>query len=48
MLRRLNRAQYENTVRDLFAVNVALKEMLPDDTIGRASTMWEPLAFRRC
>jgi Protein of unknown function (DUF1592)/Protein of unknown function (DUF1588)/Protein of unknown function (DUF1587)/Protein of unknown function (DUF1585)/Protein of unknown function (DUF1595)/Planctomycete cytochrome C len=33
-LRRLNRVEYENTVRDLFAVNVAVKEMLPEDTIS--------------
>jgi len=33
VLRRLNRVEYENTVRDLFAVNVAVKEILPEDTI---------------
>ena len=31
VLRRLNRAEYENTVHDLFAVNVSVKEMLPED-----------------
>src|SRR6185295_11002531 len=31
VLRRLNRVEYENTVRDLFAVNVAVKEILPED-----------------
>ncbi|MGV3722202.1 MAG: DUF1592 domain-containing protein [Actinomycetota bacterium] len=30
-LRRLNRVEYENTVRDLFAVSVSVKELLPDD-----------------
>ena len=34
VLRRLNRVEYENTVRDLFHVNVAVKEMLPEDTIS--------------
>ncbi len=29
--RRLNRAEYENTVRDLLAVETPLKEMLPED-----------------
>ncbi len=33
-LRRLNRTEYENTVRDLFAVEVAVKELLPEDTIA--------------
>jgi len=35
VLRRLNRVEYENTVRDLFAVNVMVKEMLPEDTIAQ-------------
>ena len=35
VLRRLNRVEYENTVRDLFAVNVAVKEMLPEDAIAQ-------------
>ena len=35
VLRRLNRVQYENTVRDLFAVDVMVKEMLPEDTIAQ-------------
>jgi hypothetical protein len=30
-LRRLNRVEYENTVRDLFGVNVSVKEILPED-----------------
>jgi len=34
VLRRLNRVEYENTVRDLFAVDVAVKELLPEDTIA--------------
>lgn len=33
-LRRLNRTEYENTVRDLFAVDVAVKELLPEDTVA--------------
>jgi len=33
-LRRLNRAEYENTVRDLLGVDIDLKEMLPPDTSG--------------
>ena len=32
VLRRLNRAQYENTVRDLLAVDINLKDLLPEDT----------------
>ncbi len=32
VLRRLNRIEYENTVRDLLEVDVDLKEMLPADT----------------
>ena len=31
VLRRLNRVEYENTVRDLFACRVSVKEMLPED-----------------
>ncbi len=34
VLRRLNRVEYENTVRDLFAVNVSVKELLPEDTVS--------------
>lgn len=30
--RRLNRAEYENTIRDLLGVSIELKEMLPPDT----------------
>lgn len=32
VLRRLNRVEYENTVRDLFGVYVQVKEQLPEDT----------------
>jgi hypothetical protein len=32
VLRRLNRAEYENTVRDLLGIDVELREMLPQDT----------------
>jgi hypothetical protein len=31
-LRRLNRAEYENTVRDLLGIEIDLKELLPQDT----------------
>jgi len=34
VLRRLNRVEFENTVRDLFDVNVSVKEMLPEDAIS--------------
>lgn len=34
VLRRLNRVEYENTLRDLFAVDVNIKEMLPEDAIA--------------
>lgn len=34
VLRRLNRVQYENTLRDLFAVDVNIQEMLPEDAIA--------------
>lgn len=34
VLRRLNRVEYENTVHDLFAVNVAVKEILPEDAVA--------------
>ncbi len=30
-LRRLNRVEYENTVRDLFGIDVFVREMLPED-----------------
>ena len=32
VLRRLNRYEYENTIRDLLAIDVDLKELLPEDT----------------
>jgi len=35
VLRRLNRVEYENTVRDLFAVDVAVKEALPEDATAQ-------------
>ena len=31
VLRRLNRVEYENTVRDLFSIDVFVREMLPED-----------------
>jgi mono/diheme cytochrome c family protein len=35
VLRRLNRVEYENTVRDLFAVDVMVKEILPEDAVAQ-------------
>ncbi len=35
VLRRLNRVEYENTVRDLFSVDVAVKEALPEDAVAQ-------------
>jgi mono/diheme cytochrome c family protein len=35
VLRRLNRVEYENTVRDLFGVNVSVKELLPEDAVAQ-------------
>ena len=32
VLRRLNRYEYEQTIRDIFAINVDLKELLPEDS----------------
>ena len=32
MIRRLNQAEYQNTVRDLLGVELELKDLLPDDT----------------
>ncbi len=34
VLRRLNRVEYENTVRDLFDVNLSVKEILPEDSVS--------------
>jgi len=34
IMRRLNRVEYENTVRDLFNVDVSVRDMLPEDTIS--------------
>jgi mono/diheme cytochrome c family protein len=34
VLRRLNRVEYENTVNDLFAVKVSVKETLPEDAVS--------------
>jgi hypothetical protein len=31
VLRRLNRVEYENTLNDLFSINVELKDLLPED-----------------
>ena len=35
VLRRLNRVEYENTVRDLFVVDVSVKENLPEDAVAQ-------------
>ena len=35
VLRRLNRVEFENTVRDLFSVDVSVKEMLPEDAVAQ-------------
>ena len=32
VLRRLNRVEYENTIRDLLGINIKLKEQLPEDS----------------
>lgn len=33
ILRRLNRVEYENTLNDLFAVRVSVRDMLPEDAV---------------
>jgi len=46
VMRRLNRVEYENTVRDLFQVDVELKDLLPEDTVpGGFDTSAEALHF---
>lgn len=46
VLRRLNRVEYENTVRDLFGIRVDLKEMLPQDSSAHGfDTVGEVLAI---
>ena len=35
VLRRLNRVEYENTVRDLFSVDAKVKEILPEDAVAQ-------------
>lgn len=35
VLRRLNRVEYENTLNDLFDVNVSVKDMLPEDAVSQ-------------
>jgi hypothetical protein len=32
VLRRLNRVEYQNTINDLFAINVDVKDLLPEDS----------------
>ncbi len=46
VLRRLNRVEYENTVRDLFNIRVDLKDMLPQDPAAHGfDTVGEVLAI---
>lgn len=46
LLRRLNRVEYENTVRDLFGIRVDTKEMLPKDPSAHGfDTIGEALAI---
>src|SRR5262245_15477639 len=46
VMRRLNRVEYENTVRDLLQVDVELKDVLPVDTVpGGFETSAEALHF---
>src|SRR5688572_30119274 len=46
VMRRLNRVEYENTVRDLLLVDVELKDVLPVDTVaGGFDTSAEALHF---
>lgn len=35
VLRRLNRVEYENTLNDLFDVDVSIKELLPEDAVAQ-------------
>ncbi len=46
LLRRLNRVEYEHTVRDLFGIQVDLKDLLPEDPVKYGfDTIAEALAF---
>jgi hypothetical protein len=46
VLRRLNRVEYENTIRDLFGIRVDLKDMLPQDPAAHGfDTVGEVLAI---
>ena len=46
VLRRLNRVEYENTIRDLFDIRVDVKEMLPQDPAAHGfDTVGEVLAI---
>lgn len=46
VLRRLNRVEYEHTVRDLFGIEVFVKELLPQDASAHGfDTVGEALAF---
>jgi len=54
VLRRLNRVEYENTLNDLFNVNVSVKDMLPEDAIAEgfdnvgAALNISPVFIERC
>jgi hypothetical protein len=49
VLRRLNRAEYQNTMRDLLGVgDLDLKDLLPPDaSLETASTTWAKRSIRR-
>jgi hypothetical protein len=54
VLRRLNRVEYENTLNDLFNVNVSVKDMLPEDALAEgfdnvgAALNISPVFIERC
>lgn len=46
VLRRMNRVEYENTIRDLFGIRVEVKDMLPEDQTAHGfDTVGEALAI---
>ncbi|MGV2338055.1 MAG UNVERIFIED_CONTAM: DUF1587 domain-containing protein [Planctomycetaceae bacterium] len=54
VLRRLNRVEYQNTLNDLFNVNVSVKDMLPEDAVAAgfdnvgAALNISPVFIERC
>lgn len=54
VLRRLNRVEYQNTLNDLFKVNVSVKDMLPEDAVAGgfdnvgAALNISPVFIERC